>query len=160
VANDWQIDMFGQNLLLRAERSGKGKGRIYSFNVQGYDESYNWFDQIVTVTVPHDKGKEISVTTKPATNHKSSISGNPIENLPFASKVWPNPSTNSFNLEVQSTSDEKVVLTVFDINGRLLSNLNANSNQTTSFGKDLKAGTYLILVRQGNNSNTIKVVKQ
>jgi hypothetical protein len=160
VANDWQIDMYGQNLLLRAERSGKGKGRIYSFNVQGYDESYNWFDQIVTVTVPHDKGKEISVTTKPATNHKSSISGNPIENLPFASKVWPNPSTNSFNLEVQSTSDEKVVLTVFDINGRLLSNLNANSNQTTSFGKDLKAGTYLILVRQGNNSNTIKVVKQ
>jgi hypothetical protein len=160
VANDWQIDMYGQNLLLRAERSGKGKGRVYSFNVWGYDESTNWFDQIVTVSVPHDKGKEVIVTTKPNPNHKSSISDLSIENVPFVSNVWPNPSTNSFNLEVKSTSNEKVVLTVFDINGRLLSNLNANSNQTTPFGKDLKAGTYLALIRQGNNSNTIKVVKQ
>jgi hypothetical protein len=160
IANDWQIDSNGQNLLLRAERSGKGKGRVYSFNVWGYDESYNWFDQIVTVSVPHDKGKEVSVTTKPAKNQKSSISDESIENMPFTTSVWPNPSTNSFNLEVKSTSDEKVILTVFDLNGRLLSNLNTNSNQTIPFGKDLKAGTYLVLVRQGNDSNTIKVVKQ
>jgi hypothetical protein len=160
VANDWQIDMNGQNLLLRAERSGKGKGRVYSFNVYGYDESYNWFEQIVTVTVPHDKGKEVSLATNPATNHESSISGNSFENVSLKSTVWPNPSTNSFNLVVQSASNEKVVLTVFDLNGHLLSNLDANSNQTTTFGKDLKAGTYLVLVRQGNNSNTIKVVKQ
>lgn len=155
MANDWQTD--GHNLLLRAERSGKGTGRVYSFNVQGYDESYNWFDQIVTVTVPHDKGGKVN-TAKPI--KKVSVSGDSIGNTPFTTTVWPNPSTNSFNIEVQSTSNENVVLSVFDINGRLLSNLKANSNQTTSFGKDLKAGTYLVMVQQGNNSNTIKVVKQ
>jgi hypothetical protein len=155
--------MNGQNLLLRAERSGKGKGRVYSFNVWGYDESYNWFDQMVTVSVPHDQGKTESIAIKPkprATNHKTTLDDAFIENDSFTTTVWPNPSINSFNLEVQSTSDEKVVLNVFDINGHLIFNLNANSNQPTSFGKDLKAGTYLVLVRQGNNSNTIKVVKQ
>lgn len=160
VANDWQIDMNGQNLLLRAERSGKGTGRVYSFNVWGYDESYNWFEQMVTVSVPHDKGKEVSLTIKPATNQNPSINDESIENVPFTTTVWPNPSTNSFNLEVQSTSDENVILTVFDINGHLIFTFNANSNQPTSFGKDLKTGTYLVLVKQGNNSNTIKVVKQ
>jgi len=157
LANDWQIDLYGQNLLLRAERSGKGKGRIYSFNVYGWDDAGNWFDQIVTVSVPHDKGKEVSITTKPATNKESS---NSFENVSLKTTIWPNPSTNSFNLEVQSTSDEKVALNVFDINGHFIFTFNANSNQPTSFGKDLKAGTYLVLVRQGNNSKTIKVVKQ
>jgi hypothetical protein len=163
VANDWQIDMNGQNLLLRAERSGKGTGRVYSFNVWGYDESFNWLEQMVTVTVPHDQGKTESIAIKPkprVTNHKTTLDDSFMENDSFTTNVWPNPSTNSFNLEVQSTSNEKVVLNVFDLNGHLLSNLNANSNQPTSFGKDLKAGTYLVLVRQGNNSNTIKVVKQ
>lgn len=160
MANDWQIDMYGQNLLLRAERSGKGIGRIYTFNVYGWDEAGNWFDQIATVSVPHDKGKEVTLTTKPVTNQNPSISDDSIENVPLTTTVWPNPSTNSFNLEVQSNSNEKVILTVFDPYGRLLSNQNANSNQITTFGKDLKAGTYLVLVRQGNNSKTIKVVKQ
>jgi len=160
VANDWQIDMSGQNLLLRAERSGKGKGRVYSFNVFGYDESYNWFNQIVAVTVPHDKGKQVNVTTKPASNYKSSMSDISIENVPFVSNVWPNPSTNGFNLEVQSTSDEKVVLTIFDLNGRLLSNQFVNSTQITSFGENFSTGIYMVLVRQGSNFNSIKVVKQ
>jgi hypothetical protein len=156
MANDWKI-VDDHNILLRAERSGTGTGRVYYISILSHDNSNNFSLKQITVAVPHDKGGKVN-TARPT--KKETISSNSIENVPFTTTVWPNPSTNSFNLEVQSTSNEKVVLNVFDLNGRLLSNFNANSNQTTLFGKDLKAGTYLVLVRQGNNSNTIKVVKQ
>jgi hypothetical protein len=155
AANDWKI-VDDHNILLRAERSGTGTGRIYYIYINSYDESGNWSYKLVTVTVPHDKGKDISATTK----QKSSINGLSIENVPFSATVWPNTSSSRFNLEVQSTSNENIVLSIFDINGRHISNLNTRSNQTTSFGEDLKDGTYLVIVRQGNDSNTIKVVKQ
>jgi hypothetical protein len=163
VANDWQIDMYGQNLLLRAERSGKGTGRVYSFYVSGYDEFWNYFNQMVTVTVPHDQGKAESITSTPipiVTNHKATLGDASFESIPFASNVWPNPSSGDFKLEIQSSSNENAVLSIFDINGRLISNVNVGNQQTISFGENLKAGIYMVVVRQGNNFNTFKVVKQ
>jgi hypothetical protein len=162
MANDWQIDMDGQNLFLRAERSGKGTGRIYSFNINGWDQSGNYFSQMVTVTVPHDQGKTESIVSTPKpriTNHKTTLDVASIENVPFAVNVWPNPSSDSFKLEVQASSNENAVLSIFDINGRLISNWSSSNQQTISFGENLKAGIYLVVVRQGNNSKTFKVVK-
>jgi len=163
MANDWQIDMYGQNLLLRAERSGKGTGRVYSFNVWGYDDLGNYFNQMVTVNAPHDKGKTESIVSIPkprVTNHKSTLTDASLENVPFATNVWPNPSSGDFKIEVQSSSNENAILSIFDINGRLISNVNAGRQQTISFGENLKGGIYMVVVRQGNNSNTFKVVKQ
>jgi hypothetical protein len=45
-------------LLLRAERSGKGSGRIYTITIQATDESDNKTLGRITVTVPHDQGPE------------------------------------------------------------------------------------------------------
>ncbi len=42
---------------LRAERADKGKGRIYTIVITATDPYGNSFQQSVTVTVPHDKGK-------------------------------------------------------------------------------------------------------
>jgi hypothetical protein len=74
--------------------------------------------------------------------------------------VWPNPSSDGFKLEIQSSSNENAVLSIFDINGRLISNGNVGSQKNFSFGENLKAGIYMVVVQQGKNSNTIKVVKQ
>lgn len=118
---------------------------------------------MVTVAVPHDKGKAGSIAIKPkprVINQKSTLGDAAVENAPFATNVWPNPSSDGFKLEIQSSSNENAVLSIFDINGRLISNWNAGSQQTISFGENLKAGIYMVVVRQGNNSNTFKVVKQ
>jgi hypothetical protein len=162
LANDWEI-VDEHNILLRAERSGTGTGRVYYISILSHDNSNNFSVKVITVTVPHDKGKveSIASTTKPRTiNHKAILGDAAIENVPFASNVWPNPSSGDFKLEVQSSSNENAVLSIFDINGRLVSNVNAGSQQTISFGENLKAGIYMVVVRQGNNSNTFKVVKQ
>lgn len=161
-AVDWEIKDV-HNILLRAERSGTGTGRTYYIYIVSYDNSYNYTFKMVTVAVPHDKGKAESITstTKPRTiNHKATLDDAAIENVPFASNVWPNPSNGDFKLEVQSSSNENAVLSIFDINGRLVSNVNAGNQQTISFGENLKAGIYMVVVRQGNNFNTFKVVKQ
>ena len=54
---DWQItgDL---TLKLRAERSGKGNGRIYTATISCSDASGNSLEGEVTITVPHDKGKK------------------------------------------------------------------------------------------------------
>jgi YD repeat-containing protein len=54
---DWEItgDL---TLNLRAERSGTGSGRIYTFTVTCTDDSKNSSTGTVIVTVPHDKGKK------------------------------------------------------------------------------------------------------
>jgi hypothetical protein len=162
-AVDWEIKD-AHNILLRAERSGTGNGRVYYINIVSHDNSYNYTYKMVTVAVPHDKGKEVIIATNPkpkvSNNHRLGISDEPITNIPFASIVWPNPSNDSFKLEVQSSSNENVLLFVFDANGRLVSKLNADREQIISFGENLETGIYLVVVRQGNNSNTVKVVKQ
>jgi hypothetical protein len=46
------------SLLLRAERSGKGNGRIYTITVECKDEAGNASTGTTTVTVPRDQGKK------------------------------------------------------------------------------------------------------
>jgi hypothetical protein len=57
TAPDWVItgDLTVKH---RAERSGKGSGRIYMITVKCADSSENSSTDTVTVTVPHDKGKK------------------------------------------------------------------------------------------------------
>jgi len=55
---DWQIaDDDPLVVLLRAERSGSGSGRVYTIQVECTDASGNTTTGTVNVTVPHDQGK-------------------------------------------------------------------------------------------------------
>jgi len=54
---DWEFDSETGELYLRAERSGKGGGRVYTITVTATDSSGNKATKTATVTVPHDKRK-------------------------------------------------------------------------------------------------------
>ena len=56
-SGDWEItgDL---TLNLRAERSGKGNGRIYTITVESQDTSGNSSTKSVLVTVPHDQNRK------------------------------------------------------------------------------------------------------
>lgn len=56
-APDWEITG-PLTLKLRAERSGKGSGRVYTITVRSTDFAGNFTEQQVTVTVPHDQREE------------------------------------------------------------------------------------------------------
>ena len=57
TARDWQITG-NLTLNLRAERSGKGSGRIYTINVRCADACGNSSTDNVSVTVPHSQSKK------------------------------------------------------------------------------------------------------
>jgi len=56
---DWVITG-DRSLKLRAERSGKGTGRVYTVTVTCTDPSGNSSPGEVTVKVPHDRGKKVT----------------------------------------------------------------------------------------------------
>jgi hypothetical protein len=57
---DWTTPVIHNGIItlqLRAERSGKGNGRIYIVTVVATDQSGNSSAATVNISVPHDKGK-------------------------------------------------------------------------------------------------------
>ena len=74
--------------------------------------------------------------------------------------VFPNPTTSDFNIQLKGlTSEDLVTIRVMDLQGRVIKVMNSMPEQNLSIGSDLKAGTYLIEVRQGKNLVIQKVIK-
>jgi uncharacterized delta-60 repeat protein len=74
-------------------------------------------------------------------------------------KAMPNPSTDYFRLQVETSRSDEIQIRVVDIVGRLVKQLVTAPNQTIQFGNDLKNGTYIVEVRQRDKRKTIKLVK-
>ncbi len=74
-------------------------------------------------------------------------------------KVFPNPSVSDFKLQVLTSAKETINVRILDIQGRLLKETKINPYQAINIGAELRTGTYLIEVRQGNNIKTSKVIK-
>lgn len=73
--------------------------------------------------------------------------------------AYPNPSTNSFNVKIESGSTEKVMLLVYSTEGRMLYQEKGDINSTYSFGNNFMPGMYLVKVIQGNNIQTVRLIK-
>ena len=97
---------------------------------------------------------------------RGAISSGPIvETAPgspgiFRAKVIPNPTHNYFTLDVATGSNEKIVVTIYDVLGRKVKHIENSQGQLIRFGEDLKVGIYMATVRQGNKTTTVKLVKQ
>lgn len=88
------------------------------------------------------------------------IEQRPISSDLFYVKVIPNPTDSYFTLDVESSSNEKIVVVVYDVLGRMMKHIEKSDGQLIHFGEDLKVGSYMAVVRQGNNTRTIKLLKQ
>ena len=73
--------------------------------------------------------------------------------------VYPNPSVNDFNLRVITADRELITVRVLDVQGRLVKEIKVAPYQTINFGAELKAGVYIIEVRQGKAVKMERVVK-
>ncbi len=74
-------------------------------------------------------------------------------------KVFPNPTTSDFKLRISTSSLELIKVRVMDMEGRVLKQFNANDSELINTGADLKAGAYIMEVKQGNEVKTIKLLK-
>ncbi len=79
----------------------------------------------------------------------------------FAVKVYPNPSTTDFAIQVISNSAEPITVRLMDVLGHVLgvSSSIAKGSSIVKLGSNLRAGTYLAEVTQGANKQVVKLVK-
>ena len=70
--------------------------------------------------------------------------------------AYPNPSSDEFTIE---TSSKGATIRVYDVVGRLIENRQATSN-SVQVGKSYATGVYNLIVNQGTNVKTLRVIKR
>jgi pectate lyase len=75
--------------------------------------------------------------------------------------AYPNPSSDVFTLEVQSSGKTKATtgVQVYDMTGRLIEQRQAASN-SVEIGNNYPTGVYNVIVKQEENMKTLRVIKR
>ena len=150
---DWEI-VDRHTVRLRAERSGAGNGRVYTITITATDASNNVSTQSVTVLVPHDNRNTASATYAAEQEVAETKNG-------LSVKATPNPSSSRFTIVTSSKSDKPLQVIVTDAAGRVIEKRNNIApNGTLYIGQSFRAGSYSIQVIQGDEKQTIKLVKK
>jgi hypothetical protein len=73
--------------------------------------------------------------------------------------VYPNPTVSDFKLQVVTAGKQTINVRITDAQGRSIKTFEIMPYQTINVGSDLKAGTYMMEVRQGNEVKVSKLLK-
>ncbi len=85
------------------------------------------------------------------------------ENAEFADfKVFPNPFTNVFSLSLNTSSVDKVGVSVFDMTGRMIEQREVDPGNVSEIqiGDRYPSGMYNLIISQGTEVKTLRVIKQ
>ncbi|QBZ98730.1 nidogen-like domain-containing protein [Flavobacterium sangjuense] len=101
-----------------------------------------------------DYGKDCSVTTP--------LVAKTTMTLPFKAIAHPNPFAENFIIDVTTSIQEMVSLKVYDMLGRLVEQREVKRSdlENSPFGDRYPSGVYNIIVTQGEEVRTVRVVKR
>jgi hypothetical protein len=105
-------------------------------------------------------GDSCSVTTfRVAPNFVKSMN---VDTTNFNVVTYPNPFTENFNLNLTSSSEEKVTVMVYDMTGKLLERKEVVPSDLTELqiGTNFASGVYNVIVSQGENIKSLRVIKK
>jgi Subtilase family/Secretion system C-terminal sorting domain len=138
-------------------------GSVASGGNSGTEQQYDFTDEELNKTGARYYRLKII-------NKDGSYSYSAIKPIVFGSEmkwlVYPNPSAGIFNLVVQQNAGEEVLVKLYDINGRVLKQVN---EQTIGFVQKIQidltqsiyaGGIYLIEVTGGDQKQLFKVIKK
>lgn len=80
----------------------------------------------------------------------------------FKAQSYPNPFIGSFQLSVNTSSDESISVIVYDMLGKIVENKTVNTTdiETVTLGENYQSGIYNVIVSQGNDAKSIRVIKR
>ncbi|MES2748275.1 MAG: choice-of-anchor Q domain-containing protein [Bacteroidota bacterium] len=83
-------------------------------------------------------------------------------NTLFEVVAYPNPYTESFKLNFETNSEETIHVLVYDMLGKLVEdrNVTASDMETLEIGNNYNSGVFNIIVSQGENAKTMRVIKR
>ncbi len=73
--------------------------------------------------------------------------------------AYPNPSSSEFTIDVQSSKKGATNVQVYDMVGRLIENRQVNTN-SVQVGRNYQSGIYNVIVNNGSQVKTLKVIKK
>jgi hypothetical protein len=80
----------------------------------------------------------------------------------FDVKAYPNPYSESFNLYLTTSSQEQVSIKVYDMIGKLVDSREVATNEMSvqEVGNNMESGIYNVVVTQGTEVKTLRVIKR
>lgn len=80
----------------------------------------------------------------------------------FEANAYPNPFTNNFKIDLNTSGEEKVSIKAYDMLGRMVETREAKIADFDSqeIGSQFASGIYNIIIAQGENVKTIRVIKR
>ncbi|MEO0046234.1 MAG: hypothetical protein RL705_1425, partial [Bacteroidota bacterium] len=80
----------------------------------------------------------------------------------FGVKVYPNPSSENFNFSLTTSSQDKVGVVVYDMTGKMIDQREVSPSQVSDLqiGDHYPSGVYNVIVTQGSEVKTLRVVKR
>jgi hypothetical protein len=81
---------------------------------------------------------------------------------PFGVVVYPNPFVETINLNVTTSSESKVGIVVYDMTGKLIDQREVSPSEVSELqlGDRYPSGVYNVIVTQGENTKTLRVIKR
>ena len=80
----------------------------------------------------------------------------------FSVVAYPNPSSTNFNLNITSSSAKNVEVKVYDMIGKLINKMEVSPSKVAGLqiGDRYPSGVYNVIVSQGTEVKTLRVIKQ
>ncbi len=123
---------------------GINPGQSYNVNVRiifELDAPIGSYGKTCTLTVPAASSRMIE--------------------MPFDAVAYPNPFNDSFNVSITSSHNESVFAKVYDMTGRLLESIEfENQTEEMTIGERYPSGIYSVIISQGNENKTLRVIKR
>lgn len=85
-----------------------------------------------------------------------------VAKLSFAAVAYPNPFAENFLIDVKTSSEAQINVKVYDMTGRLLEvrTVEVTEMESQQIGDSYPSGVYNVIVNQGNDVKTLRVVKR
>ena len=141
---------------------GLEQGTLYS--VQAAAQVGGIFD--TNVLGEQKWGKTCTLTTPNAARQTETAASTPrlevVVNNEFNALAYPNPFAANFKLDVTTNSEENLSVRVYDMLGKLVEDrkVNATDVETLEVGANYPSGVYNVIVTQGENTKTLRVIKR
>ncbi len=80
----------------------------------------------------------------------------------FKVVAYPNPYSDEFNLDISTLNENGLEIKIYDMMGRAIESHQATVSDlsTVTFGKNYASGVYNVIVTQGENVKTLRVIKR
>ena len=152
TAPDWSITN-NHSVKVRAERAGNGNGRVYTIMVSSNDGCNPTSTATATVKVPKSNNQKRPGQPDLLTDN--------LITKDFSIGAFPNPATKGFYISIgESEINEKVLLQVFDITGRLVeTKQNVAGGSTIQLGNNYRPGVYFLRAIHGDMHRELRLVK-